>query len=64
LQGANDAVVNVASAAGSLGSGLLLAVVGFTWLAVVGFAVALLPLLIVTLASPSARGRAATSGAE
>ncbi|MCL6511370.1 MAG: MFS transporter [Anaerolineae bacterium] len=64
LQGANDAVVNVASAAGSLGSGLLLAAVGFTWLAVVGFAVALVPLLIVTLASPSARGRAATSGAE
>lgn len=45
LQGANDAVVNVASAAGSLGSGLLLATVGFTVLSVVGFTVALLPLL-------------------
>jgi MFS family permease len=64
LQGANDAVVNVASAAGSLGSGLLLAAMGFTWLSVVGFAVALLPLLVVALALPPAQQQAATSGAE
>lgn len=54
LQGANDAVVSIASAIGSLGSGLLLAVVGFTWLAVVGFAVALLPLLAAALVRPAA----------
>lgn len=52
LQGANDAAVNIASAAGSLGSGLLLAAVGFTWLSVVGFAVALLPLLAAAFALP------------
>ncbi|PJF48407.1 MAG: MFS transporter [Candidatus Thermofonsia Clade 3 bacterium] len=51
LQGANDAIVNVASAAGSLGSGLLLAGAGFTVLAAVGFAVALLPLLGVSFTS-------------
>ncbi|MFC1463613.1 MAG: MFS transporter [Candidatus Brachytrichaceae bacterium NZ_4S206] len=54
LQGANDAVVNVASAAGSLGSGLLLAVAGFTVLAAVGFAVALLPLLAAFASLPAA----------
>ncbi|MCS6847262.1 MAG: MFS transporter [Anaerolineae bacterium] len=52
LQGANDAAVNIASAAGCLGSGLLLAAVGFTWLSVVGFAVALLPLLAAAFALP------------
>ncbi|MFN4293222.1 MAG: MFS transporter [Thermoflexales bacterium] len=51
LQGANDAIVNVASAAGSLGSGLLLAAVGFAALSAVGFAVALLPLLGVSFTS-------------
>ncbi|BCX04589.1 MAG: MFS transporter [Candidatus Roseilinea sp.] len=54
LQGANDAVVNIASAMGSLGSGLLLAAVGFTFLSAVGFAVALLPLLVAAFASPPA----------
>lgn len=54
LQGANDAVVNVASAAGSLGSGLLLATAGFTVLAAVGFAVALLPLLAAFASLPAA----------
>lgn len=52
LQGANDTVVNIASAAGSLGSGLLLAAVGFTVLAAVGFAVALLPLLAMAFVLP------------
>lgn len=47
LQGANDTVVSLASATGSLSSGLLLAASGFTLVAGVGFAVALLPLLAV-----------------
>lgn len=60
LQGANDAVVSIASAIGSLSSGLLLAAVGFTWLSVVGFAVALLPLLAAALARPAKMQRAAS----
>ncbi len=52
LQGANDTVVNIASAAGSLGSGLLLAAVGFTVLSAVGFTVALLPLLALSFTAP------------
>ncbi len=47
LQGANDTVVSLASATGSLSSGLLLAASGFTLVAGVGFAVAMLPLLAV-----------------
>ena len=47
LQGANDTVVSLASATGSLSSGLLLAASGFALVAGVGFAVALLPLLAV-----------------
>lgn len=63
LQGANDTVVNIASAAGSLGSGLLLAAVGFTLLSVVGFTVALLPLLAVLFVLPSAAKRVASPSA-
>lgn len=57
LQGANDTVVNIASATGSLSSGLLLAAVGFIPLSVVGFTVALLPLLAVVFVLPSATRR-------
>lgn len=53
LQGANDTVVNLASAAGSLSSGLLLAASGFTLVSVVGFSVALLPLLAVAFMRPA-----------
>jgi MFS family permease len=53
LQGANDTVVNLASAAGSLSSGLLLALSGFTLVSVVGFTVALLPLLAVAFMRPA-----------
>lgn len=49
LQGANDTVVNIASATGSLSSGLLLALVGFPLLSAVGLAVALLPLAAVSM---------------
>lgn len=59
LQGANDTVVNVASAVGSLSSGLLLAAVGFTLLSVVGFTVALLPLLAALFVLPAAAKRVA-----
>ncbi len=48
LQGGSDAVVNFASAFGSLGSGLLLATVGFPLLSAVGFVVALTPLLLLS----------------
>jgi len=50
LQGANDTVVNVASAIGSLSSGLLLAASGFYLVAAVGIAIALMPLVATTVA--------------
>jgi MFS family permease len=59
LQGANDTVVSIASAIGSLSSGLLLAAVGFTLLSVVGFTVALLPLLAALFVLPATMKRAA-----
>jgi MFS family permease len=62
LQGANDTVVNIASATGSLSSGILLATVGFVPLSAVGLAVGLLPLLAVTLALPTRRARPGFSG--
>ncbi len=49
LQGANDTVVNVSSAFGSLASGLLLAASGFYLVAGVGFALALMPLIAVVM---------------
>jgi MFS family permease len=61
LQGANDTVVSIASATGSLGSGILLAAVGFTALSGVGLAVALLPLLAALFVRPSAVRPAMTS---
>jgi MFS family permease len=63
LQGANDTVVSIASAIGSLSSGLLLAAVGFTLLSAVGFTVALLPLLAALFVLPAAMKRAAGSSA-
>jgi MFS family permease len=44
VQGANELVVNLASAVSSLGSGVILAYAGFTALAVIGAALALIPL--------------------
>ena len=44
-QGANDTVVNVASAASSLSSGILLQAFGFNALSLVGLGIALLPVL-------------------
>jgi MFS family permease len=44
VQGANELVVNLASAIGSLGSGVILAYAGFTALSSVGAALAVLPL--------------------
>jgi MFS family permease len=58
LQGANDTVVNLASAAGSLSSGLLLALSGFVLVSGVGFAVALVPLLAVLFMRPAMMKRA------
>jgi MFS family permease len=50
LQGANDSLINVGSALGSLGSGPLLQLIGIWPLAIVGVAVASLPLwFVVTL---------------
>ena len=45
VQGANELVVNVASAVSSLGSGVILAYAGFTALGVIGAALALIPLI-------------------
>lgn len=47
LQGANDSVVAICSAAGSLSSGILLELIGIWPLAFVGMAVAALPLLFI-----------------
>lgn len=47
LQGANDSVVSVCSALGSLSSGILLELIGIWPLAFVGIAVAAMPLLFV-----------------
>jgi MFS family permease len=44
VQGVNELVVNLASAVGSLGSGVILAYAGFTALGVIGAALALIPL--------------------
>ncbi len=53
LQGANDSVVNIGSAVGSLSSGPLLQLIGIWPLAVVGIMVATLPLwFVVNLARP------------
>jgi hypothetical protein len=56
-------VVSIASAIGSLSSGLLLAAVGFTLLSGVGFTVALLPLLAALFVAPAAAKRVAGSSA-
>jgi MFS family permease len=52
LQGANESVVNVCSALGSLSSGLLLELIGIWPLALVGAVVAMTPLLFVRLVTP------------
>jgi MFS family permease len=44
VQGANELVINLASAISSLGSGVILAYAGFTALGVIGAALALIPL--------------------
>lgn len=59
LQGANDTVVSIASAVGSLSSGLLLAASGFYLVAAVGFTIALMPLLAVSFTRPPAARRVA-----
>jgi MFS family permease len=63
LQGANDAVVAVCSAIGSLSSGILLELIGIWPLALVGMAVAALPLLMAVkrMADPSLRSGQAHS---
>ncbi|MEO7911057.1 MAG: MFS transporter [Roseiflexaceae bacterium] len=45
VQGANELVVNLASAVSSLGSGVILAYAGFTALGVIGAALSLIPLV-------------------
>jgi MFS family permease len=53
-QGFNDLLVGFASAAGSLGSGLVFAAVGFNAMAWLGAAVALVPLLLALPRRPAA----------
>ena len=64
LQGANDTVVNIASAIGSLSSGLLLAASGFYLVAAVGFAIALMPLFATSLLAPGAGRPVRVAGAK
>ena len=49
IQGANELVVNLASAASSLGSGLILATRGYTVLSFLGAALALIPLALLAV---------------
>lgn len=49
IQGLADAVVNIASGVGSLGGGLVFAVIGYTAMNWIGLAVALVPVLLVIL---------------
>jgi MFS family permease len=49
IQGLADAVINVASGVGSLSSGFVFAVIGYTSMTWIGLIVALLPLLLVLL---------------
>lgn len=62
-QGKNDFIVNMASALGALGSGLLLASIGFYWVCAVGFAVAAIPALAVLRWAPPSRGAPALAPA-
>jgi predicted MFS family arabinose efflux permease len=55
-QGANDTLVNIASAVGSLGSGVLLQFFGFNILSMVGLGVALVPVLALIANRPPALG--------
>jgi MFS family permease len=52
VQGANDTLVNIASAGGSLSSGILLQAFGFNVLSLMGLLVALLPVLALMFRRP------------
>ncbi len=54
MQGANDTVVNIASAVSSLSSGILLQAFGFNLLSLIGLAIALLPVLALLFRQPRA----------
>lgn len=49
IQGANELTINLASAVSSLGSGVILALLGFTVLSYLGAALAVIPLAMVVL---------------
>jgi MFS family permease len=53
LQGASDTLVNIASAIGSLSSGVLLQLFGFNVLSLISCAVALIPLLALLFSRPA-----------
>ncbi len=53
-QGFNDLMVGLASAAGSLASGLVFDAVGFNWMGITGAAVALIPFLLALRRRPGA----------
>lgn len=61
IQGLADTVVNVASGVGSLGGGLVFAVIGYTAMNWIGLVIALIPLLLVLL-SESARSEIPLEG--
>jgi len=54
-QGANDTFVNIASAAGSLSSGVLLQAFGFNALSVIGLCISLTPALALLFAASPRR---------
>ena len=53
LQGANEVMVNIASAVGSLSSGILLQAFGYNIVSAIGLMVALLPLLVIVFSRPT-----------
>jgi MFS family permease len=59
MQGGNDMLVNIASATGSLSSGVLLQLFGFNILSIIGMGVSLLPVLILLLNGISLRRKQA-----
>ncbi len=56
MQGANEVMVNIASAVGSLSSGVLLQALGFNMVAIVGIAISLFPLIVIAMSRNKPHG--------
>jgi MFS family permease len=56
MQGANEVMVNIASAIGSLSSGVLLQAFGYNIVSIIGLALSLLPLVVMLFSRPAQLG--------